>query len=387
MALNISRGIIAKPQKVVIYGPEGVGKTTLAAQFPNPLFIDLEGSTEHYDVARTSRPLSWTELLAQVQDVKKERPCTTLVIDTADWAERLAIYHVCQKMQCKSIEDPGYGKGYTVVVEEFGKLINLLSDVCDAGMNVVLNCHAAVRKFDQPDEAASYNRWALALIDAAKMSNSAKVKEWADAVLFANYETVVEVVGDGRGTKGKARGGQKRVLHTQHHAVWDAKNRWGLPDEVPMSFDAFAAHIPAEPPAQAAPANPTQAAPMPPAPVASIPEPQEPKPAPKPLQQLVFNQDGTRSDLSASSNTTTKDKKTPQQDKSMGTLPPYFDPLLNLMKNYGVTFEEIKEVVVGKGYFTSDTPVKNYPQDFVEGVLIAAWPQVHEQINANVPFN
>ena len=97
MALNITRGIIPKAQKVVVYGPEGIGKTLFASQFPDPLFIDTEGSTKSYDLARTADPQSWTALMQQVQDVKRERPCQTLVIDTADWAERLCIAHVCSK--------------------------------------------------------------------------------------------------------------------------------------------------------------------------------------------------------------------------------------------------------------------------------------------------
>lgn len=97
MALSITRGIVPKAQKVIVYGPEGVGKTSFAAKFPDPLFIDTEGSTEHYDVARTETPRSWPMLLDQVREVKATRPCATLVIDTADWAEQLAIRHVCDE--------------------------------------------------------------------------------------------------------------------------------------------------------------------------------------------------------------------------------------------------------------------------------------------------
>jgi len=58
MALNISRGVVFKAQKIIIYGPEGIGKSTFASQFPDPLFIDTEGSTNSMNVARLPRPTS-----------------------------------------------------------------------------------------------------------------------------------------------------------------------------------------------------------------------------------------------------------------------------------------------------------------------------------------
>lgn len=380
MALNITRGRVPKAQKVVVYGPEGVGKTSFAAEFPDPLFIDVEGSTEHYDVARTEAPRSWTALLEQVREVKRTRPCGTLVIDTADWAERMCMEHVCSAKGWKGIEDPGFGKGYTFVVEEFGKLLNLLSDVAEAGVNVVLLAHAAVRKFDQPDEAASYNRWALGLVDAQKMSNAAKVKEWADAVLFANFETVVEVVGEGKGAKGKARGGQKRVLHCQHHACWDAKNRWGLGEEVPLEYARIAPFVPASP-AIAAPAQAPVPVPTAPAitaaPAAATAGPRpaaEPAPtptaqaAPRPVQSITFAQDGTVvSDTS----------------KSAGSgLPDFWAPALQLMEKDGVSVDEVRAMSAAKGFFSADTPAENYPEDYVRGGIVAQWPKCLENIKA-----
>lgn len=383
MALNITRGIVPKAQKVVVYGPEGVGKTLFASKFPDPLFIDTEGSTEHYDVARTEVPRSWQMLLDQVREVKAALPCSTLVIDTADWAEQLAIRHVCAEKNWTSIEDPGYGKGYTFVVEEFGKLLNLLSDVAEAGVNVVLTAHAAIRKFDQPDEAASYNRWALALIDAAKMSNAAKTKEWADAVLFANYETIVETVGDGKGAKGKARGGQKRVLHTQHHACWDAKNRWGLPPEIPLDYAQIAAFVPAAAPSptlQAAP-TPAAAAPAPAAqasPAQSSALRQERPTAPKPVQSVTFAQDGTVVSDTAKA--------------AASGLPGFWAPALQLMEKDGVTIDDIVANAVYRKHFTPDTPPSRYPKDYVEGAIVTQWPKVVENVrnlrekNEPVPF-
>ena len=94
--MNITRGKQARAQRVIIYGTEGIGKSTLAAQFPEPLFIDTEGSTSNMDVARMDKPTSWTMLLNQIAFVKANPTvCKTLIIDTVDWAESLAIEAIC----------------------------------------------------------------------------------------------------------------------------------------------------------------------------------------------------------------------------------------------------------------------------------------------------
>lgn len=107
--LEIIRGKQPGAQKVVLYGPEGIGKSTFASKFPDPLYIDTEGSTRHMDVARLPRPTSWTMLLEEVKQVRDSPgACGTLVIDTLDWAEQLCIKHVCDKSQKSGIEDFGY---------------------------------------------------------------------------------------------------------------------------------------------------------------------------------------------------------------------------------------------------------------------------------------
>ena len=130
--LKIIPGKLGGAMKVVIYGPEGIGKSTLAAKFPWPLFIDTEGSTRHMDVQRTERPTSWAMLLELVRCIKADPGlCSTLVIDTADWAEQLCITSICDSKRISGIEDMGYGKGYVYVAEEFGRLLNLLEEAVD----------------------------------------------------------------------------------------------------------------------------------------------------------------------------------------------------------------------------------------------------------------
>lgn len=141
----VTTGIQNSPVKTVLYGPEGIGKSTFASHFPNPVFIDTEGGTKRLNVKRLPQPTSWAMLLDEVAEVRKGSvPCGTLVIDTADWAERLCIQAVCAKAKVNGIEDFGYGKGYTYVKEEFGKLLDALEEVLQAGHNVVVLAHTPI---------------------------------------------------------------------------------------------------------------------------------------------------------------------------------------------------------------------------------------------------
>ena len=188
--MNITSGRIESAKKVVVYGPEGIGKSTFAAQFPNPLFIDTEGSTKYMDVRRLDKPTSW-EMLRQQIDYVRQNPqiCGTLCIDTIDWAEQLCIDDICAKHQKKGIEDFGYGNGYVYEKEAFGRFLNHLESVIQAGVHVVLTAHAQMRKFEQPDELGAYDRYEMKLGKKTGSQISPLVKEWADMVLFANYKT------------------------------------------------------------------------------------------------------------------------------------------------------------------------------------------------------
>jgi len=230
--LNITSGKISRPQKIVIYGSEGIGKTTLASRFPKPLFIDTEGGTAQMDVNRLAMPDTWNDLVELIQEVA-DNPgvCLTLVIDTADWAEQLCIKDICTKYKKSGIEEFGYGKGYTYISEEFSRFFAACDKVIGAGMNVLITAHAKMRKFEQPDEMGTYDRWEMKLTKQV----APLLKEWSDMLLFCNYKTYVVSQDDG---KSKGQGG-KRVIYTTHHPCWDAKNRHNLPPEMELNFDGI----------------------------------------------------------------------------------------------------------------------------------------------------
>ena len=360
--MQITRGKIESAQKVVIYGPEGIGKSYFASRFPNPVFIDTEGSTKHMDVARLPNPSSWTMLLQEINYVRANpNICDTLIVDTADWAERLCIEEICAKSQKTGIEDFGYGKGYVYLAEEFGRLLNALTELIDLGINVVMVAHAQMRKFEQPDELGAYDRWELKL----QKKTAPMVKEWADMVLFANYKTYVVNV-DGQGVdKGvnKARGG-KRVIYTTHHPCWDAKNRHDLLPEIPLDYDEIGPLIITRGKSTA------QAQPI-----------QQPEPEQVPLQDIQFV-DSTENEEPAP-----WDEPNQLVDEMAGVP----KQLADLMRANNVTVAEIQQAVASRGYYPADTLIQNYDPRFIDGVLVGAWEQVFKIIkgfryDSEIPF-
>lgn len=346
--MEITRGKIAHAKKVIIYGPEGIGKSTFASKFPDPLFIDTEGSTKEMDISRMPEPSSWEMILEEIAYVKA-RPdiCRTLVIDTADWAEAMCIEHICSKHQKDGLESFGYGSGYIYEKEEFGRFLNRLEEIVKAGIHVVLTAHAQMRKFEQPDEMGAYDRWELKLGKKTTSQISPLIKEWADMVLFANYKTFSVAVDD-NGKKHKAQGGS-RVMYATHHPCWDAKNRYGLPEEMPFDY-AGIAHLFK---AVDVPAAPKQ-------------QDIEEEPAGQP-EKIMENTEPVQ----------TADVRKLFTDSNPDNLP---QALKDLMKEHNVSEWDIQNAVASKGYYTSDTPIERYDPGFIQGVLIGAWQQVYKMI-------
>lgn len=232
MKFNIVKGKQKTAIRCCCYGAEGIGKSTFASQFPDPLFIDVEGGTKQLDISRFPQPETWNELLEMVDAVIEDPTvCKTLVIDTADRAEMLLTAQLLNEGKVDSIEKygGGYGKGYTALAERFNKdLLMRLDKLIAKGVNVTLIAHAAMRKLESPDEPP-YDRWEL------KVSKKIAplIKEWTDILCFMKYEQVV-IEENGRN---KAKGKAKRIMIFNHRPTCDAKNRFGLEDDLPLSFE------------------------------------------------------------------------------------------------------------------------------------------------------
>lgn len=368
--MKITKGKRARAQKVVIYGIEGIGKSSLASQFPEPLFIDTEGSTDNMDVARLDKPTSWIMLNNQIAFIKANPTvCKTLVIDTIDWAESLCVDNLCAMHGKKGIEDFGYGNGYVYAKEEMGRFLNKLQDLIEIGINVVLTAHAQIRKFELPDEMGSYDKYELKLGKKTSSQTAPLVKEWADLLLFCNYKTYL--ISQEKSTKKKAQGNQ-RVMYTEHNPAWDAKNRHGLPSELPLDY-ASIAHI------------------------FKTKEKEEVKKTvqtefkDEKKEQLQFEQPKYNGDLEAPKIEKTQEEKimdnfgdivkevenTPVEDlvDPFIAKPDYIpQPLWDLMQQDNVTEEDIKLVTESKGYFPKGTPMSVYnEQGYLTGYIIPKW--------------
>jgi len=236
-SMNITKGKHRRPQRLVVYTPEGFGKSTLGSQFPNPLFIDMEkGGTDHLDVSRVKAETYAEAKEAVAHVTANPSEFGTVVVDTADWLEKRISAHVCKQHKQDSIEGFGYGKGYTYLAEEFSRFLLSLDGLISAGVNVLVLAHSHVKPFTPPDAAQGYDRYEL------KMSKQTApiLKEWCDALLFGNFHTRVQ---DRQQGKARGVGGTERVLHTEHAAAWDAKNRLGLAGKVPFTIDSLSEFV------------------------------------------------------------------------------------------------------------------------------------------------
>ena len=240
--MKITKGKQQRAQRVVLYGVESVGKSTFAAQFPNPLFLDIEGGTSHLDVDRCDIG-SWKQLTDSLAEAKAT-DYQTIVIDSADWAERLCVEDLLATSKKTSIEDFGFGKGWVMVAERMSRMLASVDTLIEAGKNVVLIAHSKIVRFEAPDALAAYDRYELKL----SKQSSPLLKEFADELWFLRFKTKVSTTDTG---KGKGIGGKERILLTTHSAAYDAKTRSGLAEELPLEW-ASVSHL--FPIAKAAPA-------------------------------------------------------------------------------------------------------------------------------------
>jgi len=232
---SISRNETMSAPRVLVYGIEGIGKSTFASGAPDPIFILTEDGLGSLDVEHFPIATSLDNVMDAIGALYAEdHPYKTVVLDSLDWLE--AIIH--REMEAKhDAKDLAYGKGAMIAAQQWRDVLDGLNALRnDKQMTVILLAHNTIKRFDSP-EVEPFDRYQPKLQERS----SAVVREWADAVMFANYKTIVKKDDVGF-NKTVARGisSGERMLFTTERPAYMAKNRYNLPDSIPLTWDAFA---------------------------------------------------------------------------------------------------------------------------------------------------
>ena len=251
--MQIRTGKQVKPRRILLYGIHGIGKSTFASSAPRPIFLDLEDGIGDIDCDKSDPITEFGGVIGAISWlVTNSHDYQTVVIDTADWMESLIWKAVCQRNNAASIEKVGggYGKGYIFALDEWNFFIRGLEALRNKrGMHAIVLAHCQIEKFNDP-ETDSYDRYAPNLNKHA----SALLQEWADEVLFASRKKFVRKQDVGFNKERTiAVNSDERYMQTQETAGVHAKNRLGLPAEIPFSWDAYAAYLPKASPNRATP--------------------------------------------------------------------------------------------------------------------------------------
>lgn len=251
---SVKSGVSSAPPIIIIYGDGGIGKSSFAANAPNPVFIFTENSLGKLDVPRFTfdepgNPIQ-REVAANYEEVMEslssllfdEHDYKTVVIDTLDWMEPLVWNYLIRQQPTsqsgviiRNIDDYGYGRGYKLAIDCWNDFLAMLGALrSQRNMLVMLVAHETKEKITPPD-GVGYDAYTLKLQNSEKVSAKDKVVEYSDIVLFANWKvaTTEEKTGSGKDQKrNRGVGSGERIVYTEKRPAYEAKNRYKLPERI-----------------------------------------------------------------------------------------------------------------------------------------------------------
>jgi len=230
-------------QKILVYGPPGLGKTTFGCTFDAPILARVEDGAAALDVPTFPKLVAtYAELCEVINTLHGEHQFKTLVLDSLDWLEPIIWAETCRRLtestghQVTSIEQPGYGKGYVEADKVWREIIGGFDSLrLTRGMNLVMIAHAEQKRVEPPD-SEPYDRYQIKLHKRAW----AIWQEWVDMLLFCSYERRIIKTKDGGKAgqdKHRAEGSGGRVIYTDERPAFLAKNRWSLPHKIHVGQD------------------------------------------------------------------------------------------------------------------------------------------------------
>lgn len=240
---RITTGIEIKPQRILLYGVECIGKSGFAACMPSPVFIAAENGTSHIDTARVV-PTDWDDAIGILSEIYYQNPrsYSTVVIDTVKWMEQLCEQKVCAVNRVDSLEQIDYGRWKQMILDTYVQLMRWLDALYRAGLHVVLIAHAKVAAFKNP-EGPNYDRYSV-MMNRPELAE--EMKQWCDVVAFMNYDTFITETQDGMRKNKQASSLNRRLMHLSRSIAFDAKNRYLMPDRIDLGntpTGGFAAYM------------------------------------------------------------------------------------------------------------------------------------------------
>ena len=236
MAINlksIKKNTELLPPRIMLYGPHGLGKTTFGAGAPNPIFILTEDGLGQIEADHFPLATTFTQVQEALASLTGDHDFQTVVIDSLDWLDNLVWEEINTKYDAK---DLAYGKGAVIAADYWRKVLDTLNVLRSKGMASILLAHCEIKRFDSP-EVDPYDRY----IPKLQARSSALVQEWCDCVFFANFKTMVKSSDVGFNNKvSRGIGTGERLMYTTERPAFLAKNRFSLPDSLPLSWDSFA---------------------------------------------------------------------------------------------------------------------------------------------------
>lgn len=246
---SVIKGKVFAPPRVLVYGIDGIGKSTFATQAPKAIFIQTAKDLEQLGPARLPVCNSYAEVIAQLTAVATEpHDYQTVVLDHITRLEELIWAKLANQAGKRTVQEIGGGfrRGEKSALVEWQEVITLLERCVSRGMAVILTAH-------QGKEDAGNPEYPMLKVIGPSIDKdaSALIRKWVDATLFLTRRMVVNTVGQGIMEKPIAKpvgsDGGERIMICTGSPMLHAKNRYDIPNEIPFppkgSWDLFMQYV------------------------------------------------------------------------------------------------------------------------------------------------
>lgn len=235
MGREISVGKKISPLRGIIYGDNGIGKTTFASSARNPIIIDMEGNCGHIDApsCRITDLDEFNQFLNAL--LTQENNYKTIVIDSLDSLQVIISEKIAQRHTQQELSYGKSGAIWAKTIKDITASLEKLSTL--KGMNILFTAHWKVKPANNP-MTEQYDRYDMRINEEMRTGFC----NWVQFIFLAMKDVVLDEEKSGFGKK-KAKGVERRVLHTRGDPTYYGKNVFDLPAKIPMDWEQFTTNV------------------------------------------------------------------------------------------------------------------------------------------------